>query len=104
MKHYKENTVSFGYSDVAFLTAIGGGEDGKPKAEFIRFAGDGTYKAYLVDNREIIPSHYRKICEFENWVRVYDDTELIYEINVKKTEIYRAGDYGLLIYTDSRRN
>lgn len=93
MKNYKEKIISLGCSDIASLTVRSCGNVGE-----INFGEDGNYKAYEITEDCEIPSHYEKVFEGENWLKIYDDFGLCYSANKGKTvTIYRAGSFGCII-------
>lgn len=62
------------------------------------FSEDGDYSAYFVYEEIEIPSHYRKVFECKNSLWIYDDEERTLKVNGERIEIYRAGDFGCIIY------
>lgn len=100
----KKSYKDFGYrglgtSDIACLIAVGCGDNGI-KTEIIHFGGDGLYRAYYVTEKDVeIGSHYKKVAEFDYWMRIYDDEELVFSSKAgKHIDIYRAGDFGIIIH------
>lgn len=97
MKNYKDyQKVSIGSSDIASLVLVGISESNL-KAEFLHFAGDGEYQAYIVDNEAEIGAHYEKMYTFTHWMKVYDDEELMHDFNAREINVYRAGDFGCIV-------
>lgn len=93
MKTYKDfEKVRIGGSDLARLILDGG------KLEYLNFSEDGEYEAYFVYEEIEIPSHYRKVFECKNSLWIYDDEERTLKVSGDKIEIYRAGDFGCIIY------
>lgn len=93
MKTYKDfEKVSIGGSDCGRLILEGG------KLDYLSFSEDGEYKAYFVNEEIEIPSHYRKVFECKGSLWIYDDEERTAKITGKTIEIYRAGDFGCIIY------
>lgn len=91
-RSYKEfDRVFLGFSDIAGLVARG-----YDNLQVIRFGGDGSYHAYLCEDAEI-GDHYSKVFECETWLKIYDDREKTLEVYGKVIEIWRAGDYGMII-------
>ncbi len=86
LKDYKRYTNLLG-SDIASL---------KIEAErityIINFGEDGTYKVYTTKNytESEIPSHYTKLYEFKNSIKLIDDDDFI-EFEARIIEIYKAG-------------
>lgn len=98
---YKKHTTFLGSSDIAQLTMLGFKEGEGAVPQSLRFGGDGDYKAYIVDNKSVIPSYYTEVAEFKYWLKIFDDKELVFDCDsrVKSTiKIFRAGDYGVIIY------
>lgn len=66
----------------------------------LHFGGDNAYSAYLIIDENVeIPKHYNLV--FENktpWLDIIDDTSVITFNNIENLKIYRAGDYGCIIY------
>lgn len=99
-----------GSSDIAAVIANGPALDGgglKPKV--IKFGGDGSYYAYLVDENQENPDHLELLGSFRNWVRLYDDMGLTLHLrpewddkaqrmNYYNYFIYKGGDYDCIIY------
>lgn len=97
MKKYKEfEKVNLGCSDIASLTIRTASGVGT-----IDFYEDGSYQAYLVTEKIEIPGHYKKVAEGRTWLTVFDDEEKTVDIRTvykAPIEIYRAGDFGCIIY------
>lgn len=97
MKNYKEYERTYiGSSDYAALL-VSGCKDGKLDSQYIHFGEDGIYNAYIVDGNAKIGNHYELECEFENWLKVYDDQGLVETFYAKHIKIYTAGDFGCII-------
>lgn len=113
---YKHHCLDLGMSDIAQLTMLGCRTNGIIP-EVLKFGGDGDYSAYLTSDRQEIPPHYSLVAEYEcemsfgdkttskvkTWLKIYDDHNLVAEIVAKKIEVYRAGDYGCLIYVEEEK-
>lgn len=97
MKPYDEYEMrDIGVSDVAALTLVG--FNGKEvESHVLKFEGDGSYRAYIVDENAEIGTHYTKEAAFESWMRVYDDLGLTWEGYAQRINVFRAGDYGCII-------
>lgn len=114
---YKHHRIALGESDIAQLTLLGCKHEGAvPSA--LKFGGDGEYHAHLVYDKALIPGHYTLIekyesmCEFhhmdgststsrlDTWLKIFDDNSLVCELTGKEISVYRAGDYGCLIYVE----
>lgn len=104
--YYKEcaKKIWLGGSDIACLIAVGCVSDDEFQNSTdvlrclpIHFGGDGFYQAYLVDENAEIGSHYEIVARFGSWLRIYDDNQLVFNHNAKMFEIYRAGNYGMII-------
>lgn len=89
-------TKSIGSSDYAALIAVGCGAGGLT-SRIINFGGDGDYDAYIVPEEAEVGEHYKAVAEFENWVRIYDDTSMSAKFEGSKITIYRAGKFGCII-------
>lgn len=94
MTNYKKNTINLGYSDIAMLTIV------SPRgASSLKFGGDGNYKAYVVygpmDARDI--PHYTQVYTANSWVWLFDDDGKKTAFTGDMINIYRAGDYGMII-------
>lgn len=97
MKNYKENGKQFiGSSDIAALILVGCGESGA-KTTMLHFGSDGSYSAYVVDQDTEIPEHYKLVCEFEGWLKIYDDEEMTFRANADHIKVYRAAEMGCII-------
>ena len=97
--NYKETKVNLGFSDIAQIHCtyfLRGGEETKVK--FINFSGDGDYAAYVINEGDPVPEHYKEVVDLSNasWVNVYDDVKLRVKI-YGGVRFYRAGQYGCLI-------
>lgn len=97
MKNYKEKKINLGYSDIAALVLVGYREGVGAVAKMLEFGGDGSYSAYLVDETVDIPAHYSLTAEFNSWLKIYDDDELVAKYTAKNIKLYRAGEFGLII-------
>lgn len=97
MKDYKEKIdYCIGSSDIARLTLVSW-----DKCEFLKFQEDNSYKAYIFNDKNIIPKHYKLTNSFTKWVRIYDDEGLTRKFEAKRIEFYRAGMMGCLIYLEN---
>ena len=92
MKDYKENIIHLGSSDIASLLLRPC--YGQPVE--LKLGGDGSYKAYVVEDENLIPEHYKKEFEFSKWLWVYDDNKKVAELTGEKIGVYRSGDFGIL--------
>lgn len=103
MEKYKQNDISLGSSDYSTLIVVACTDVIKTcynhKSDFIHqmhMGGDGDYKAHVVTDIADVPSHYQEFLSTKSWLKIYDDTRLVYSGDGPHT-IYRAGDYGILI-------
>lgn len=105
---YKFVNLYVGYSDIATVTCMGMTDkegleptDNHIKYLPVHFGGDDTYAAYLItDEVEVLESvaqHYKLQGTFKHWMKIYDDEECTLQLRANKIEVYRAGDYGMLI-------
>ena len=93
MKNYKDcEQVFIGSSDIASLTLRSPME-----VTTLNFGKDGDYQAYVVDREAKIGDHYSKVYECEDWLKIYDDNELVREFKSDTIEVYRAGEMGCII-------
>lgn len=98
MKYYKDCLVlNMGHSDIAALVLVGFKESDGAVSELLNFGSDGSYKTYIVSEDTVIPEHYKKITTFNKWLKVYDDEQRIIEFRAKKINIYRAGNFGMIV-------
>ncbi len=98
MKTYKDFEKQYiGSSDIASLI-MAGYIDGKGFVTMpLHFGQDGSYSAYIVEGETEIGSHYKKEVEFDTWLKIYDDEELVKTFDAKKIIIYRAAEMGCII-------
>lgn len=96
-KYDKFQKAHIGESDSAYLIFVGiGCEQGNLIAKPIHFAEDGDYYPYMVHEKDaIIGEHLEQ--EFSHWVRIYDNTMLVKEIEADHIKVYRAGSFGCII-------
>ena len=93
MKTYKDfEKMYIGYSDIASLTIRACG-----CVDMLNFGGDNRYYAYIVNEEIEMPKHYTKTHEFKNWIKIYDDEKLTFNVKAEKIEIYQSGSYGCII-------
>lgn len=99
MKSYKEFPKSFiGYSDIASLIMAGYKEGQGVVTEKLNFGEDGSYKAYIVNGKDVaVGSHYKKVAEFDGWLKIYDDDGLAIKYKANKIIVYRAGEMGCIV-------
>lgn len=100
MAWYKDNTQSIGYSDVASVV-LRGIQDGKQVVKLLNFGEDGDYKAYIVEDRDLIPEHYFLKEAFNYWMDIYDDETCTLKLKGDVIEVYTAGMRGCLILIES---
>lgn len=97
MKTYKDfEKISIGSSDIASLILAGFQEDKGTVAQTLNFGEDGLYEAYYVTEPCIIGDHYKKVASFTSWLRIYDDTDIVFNKH-GDFNIYRAGEFGCII-------
>lgn len=99
MRHYKEYEKRYiGSSDMASLIVAGPGADNEHEiVRPLNFGEDGEYSAYIVDDEAEIGEHYSLRLTLTNWIKIYDDQELVYAAKADQIEIYRAGECGCII-------
>lgn len=99
MKTYKDFDKQYiGSSDIASLI-LAGYVDGKGlDLKKLPFGQDESYDAYIVEGADVeIGSHYRKIAEFNSWMKIYDDERLVRTFHADKVVVYRAMEMGCII-------
>lgn len=95
--HHDYEKVFIGSSDSARLEVIHTTENGRLKS-YLNFGEDGDYKAYVVDEKCVIPDTYELICTFEGgYVNIFDDSWNHVFIEGETVQIYRRGDFGCII-------
>lgn len=94
--YHKFERAYIGSSDYATLVLVGNTPDGV-KASCLHFGWDDGYLAYIVDATAKIEEHYTLVAQYEDWLRVYDDTELTRRFDAPKIEVFRAGAMGCII-------
>lgn len=104
MKSYKEFKQEFiGDSDIATLIMVGPTVSENTNkyltTEPLPFGEDASYKAYMVEGKAEIGSHYHLVAEFKHWLKIYDDEELTLNIRADHIKVYRAGEMGCIIQT-----
>ena len=99
MKTYKDFGKQYiGSSDIASLILVGCNKNKKElQLKELHFGGDGSYRAYIVYGNAEIGKHYKKVEEFNSWLKIYDDEELVREFNGEKIIVYRAAEMGCII-------
>ena len=97
MKHYKSfERIYIGSSDIGSLT-VRSVHDVAP----LHFGKDGSYFAYVCFGEDIeIGEHYEHFFSGKTWLKIYDDTGLVYDEYqpVGEVDIYRAGEMGCIIH------
>lgn len=99
MKSYKEYRRDYiGGTDIAAFILVGcrDNEENGLAAQILRFGGDGAFSAYVVDENAEIGDHYTKVCEFNHWMKVYDDQTMTAFYDADKIVVYRAGCQGCI--------
>lgn len=95
-QNYKQfESVYLGFSDIAALKVVGCDKTRGIEANIINMGSDGIYEAYYCNNA-IIGKHYKKVYDVEGWIEIYDDVKKRFQ-DRGKFEIYRAGDFGIVI-------
>lgn len=111
-KHYKDQRIVLGLTDVSIITFIGLSMDLTEQKTWTWYTGeDGAFFGYLVNDPDVtIPDYYEKVFEcrglrilddyhatFNSW-RVNDELMQKYFPKGKiKYEIYRAGERGCIV-------
>lgn len=85
-----------GESDIAMLTMVGAGHNGVV-ALSLKFGGDESYSAYIVDKPAEIGAHYELVGSFKHWLKIYDDTSLTASFSAQRIRVWRAACYGCII-------
>lgn len=67
------------------------------KSTIINFGADADYFSYLIDESYEVPSNYKLVDTFRNWVKIYDDENLTFKIYAPVIAIYRLGVFGMII-------
>lgn len=96
-KFYKDfEKVYIGTSDIASLTV---------RSVFdvhnLSFGEDGAYSAYECFGDVEIGGNYSKVFSGKSWIKIYDDSELVYNKHFDEFpffDIYRAGNFGCIIH------
>ena len=98
MKSYREFFREYiGTSDIAALVMVGFKDNIGATSELLRFGKDSSYYAYVCEGEVEIGSHYELVSEYQCWLKIYDDTELVREFNGRTIRVYRAGEEGCII-------
>lgn len=65
----------------------------------LKFGGDRTYSAYLVDAECKVPDYYRLEWTCKSWLWIYDDHTKTQELHNhgRAIRVYTAGEYGCII-------
>ena len=96
--HHEYEKTYIGTSDIAALIFAGVSTDNwKLKCEYVKFSGDSSYEAYIVDTIAEIPEHYKEVATFQNWMRIYDDSGIVASFSGASITVYRSGGYGCII-------
>lgn len=98
MKTYKDFEKQYiGTSDMASLI-LAGYKDGEGFVTLpLHFGQDDSYNAYIVEGEAEIGNHYEKRAEFESWMKIYDDEELVKSFKGNKIIVYRAAEMGCIV-------
>ena len=73
MKTYKDyQKWNIGSSDIASLLLLGCNENGA-EPMLLTFGSDGDYSAYIIPDNVDIGEHYKKVAEYTDWLKIYDD-------------------------------
>ena len=95
--NYKDfKKVNLGISDIASLVL----RDSAGVCE-LNFGEDGNYSAYECFGDVEIGSHYTEIHTSKAWIKIYDDTGLVYDkapLDYSLCTIYRAGEFGCILH------
>lgn len=95
---YKDYEKQFiGYSNIGSLVLAGFQNENGFTTIPLHFGQDGSYSAYIIEGDVEIGSHYEKRAEFDFWLKIYDDEELVRKFEAKKIAVYRAAEMGCII-------
>lgn len=99
MKDYKDfEKEHIGSSDIATLILAGFKEGKGVLLQTLHFGEDGNYEAYIVEGKDVkIGNHYSKIEEYDTWMKIYDDDELVRTFKADRIVVYRAAEMGCII-------
>lgn len=84
--NYKEFVLEPTFTNVEYL-----------KSKIINFGADAEYFCYIIDESYEVPSHYKLVETFANWIKIYDDESLTFKIDAPVIALYRAGMFGIII-------
>ena len=97
MKTYKDyQKWNIGSSDIASLLLLGCNDNGA-EPMLLAFGSDGDYSAYIIPEGVEIGEHYKKVADYSDWLKIYDDDSFVMNIEAKSISVYRAGDFGCII-------
>lgn len=97
IKQYKSDINYIGSSDYGSLIIAGHVNGQGFTVQELHFECDGEFWAYHFDHTCNVPDHYDLVAEFDHWMKIYDDSELVKHYVAKKIKVYRTGYFGALI-------
>lgn len=102
---HKSAFVNLGDSDIAQLTMLGYSPEQGATPKALKFGGDGSYRAWIVDNEGLVPDYYTLVAEYDTWLKIYDDDDLVFYCyrHDAAIKVYRAGEYGCLICITTKK-
>lgn len=96
--HHDYPKANLGASDIACLIAMAPGGPIE-----IKYGGDGSYSAYVVDAECAIPEHYKLVVDAVAWLKIYDDDGLVFRVYGDTIKVFQSGGYGTIIQVINRR-
>ena len=91
MRTYKDfQKWNIGSSDIASLLLLGCNENGA-EPMLLAFGSDGDYSAYIIPDNVEIGEHYKKVAEYTDWLKIYDDSSLVVRGNDIVTDVHCTG-------------
>ena len=100
-KSYKEyDRVYIGCSDIASLVLAGNKRNEGLKLHDLNLGIDGSYRAYIVDDKAIIGEQYHLEAEFNTWLKIYDDNGLVKDFKADTIRVYRIGMHCIIQLLD----
>lgn len=97
MKHYKDNINYIGFSDYGSLILAGHVNTQGFTIRELKFGCDGEFWGYEIDQTYDVSDQYDLVAEFNDWMKIYDDSKLVKHYKGRKIKVYRTGDFGALI-------
>lgn len=90
-------TIRLGFTDIGAILFAGIDDDNNLCSAYISVGGDGEFTGLLTTNKAEIPPTYDHMFTSYYWLKIYDDSSLIFSKYATTIEVYQNVDLSIII-------